>query len=50
MTTLRMCAFIAAVLITVIFFRMIADGLTAEQAIHITTEAHATDHARATGD
>jgi hypothetical protein len=43
MNTIRMFAFIAAVLITAVLFRVIADGLTDEQAVHVATEAGATD-------
>jgi hypothetical protein len=50
MNILRMFAFIAAVLITVILFRVIGDGLTDERAVHVTTEANATDQARAAGN
>jgi len=47
MNTIRMFAFISAVLITAILFRVIADGLTDEPATRVTTEASATDHAQA---
>jgi hypothetical protein len=47
MNTIRMFAFVAAVLITAVLFRAIADVLTDEQAIHVATEASATDRPRA---
>lgn len=47
MNTIRMFAFVAAVLITAVLFRAIADVLTDEQAIHVATEASATDRSRA---
>jgi hypothetical protein len=47
MNTIRMLAFIAAVLITAVLFRVIADGLTDEQADHVATEAGATDRPQA---
>jgi hypothetical protein len=50
MNTIRMFAFISAVLITAILFRVIADGLTDEPATRVTTEASAADHAQAAGD
>jgi hypothetical protein len=50
MNTIRMFAFIAAVLITAVIFRVIADGLTDEPAARVTTEASATDHALAAGE
>jgi hypothetical protein len=57
MTTIRIFAFIAAVLITAALFRVIADGLTDEQAIPTTsaasfvaTEAGSTDRPQAARD
>jgi hypothetical protein len=50
MNTIRMFAFIAAVLITAILFRVIADGLTDEPATGVTTEARTTVHAQAAGE
>ena len=47
MNTIRLFAFVAAVLITAVFFRVIADGLTDEQAVHVATEASATDRPQA---
>jgi len=47
MNTIRLLAFVAAVLITAVFFRVIADGLTDEQAVHVATEASATDRPQA---
>ena len=47
MNTIRMFAFVAAVLITAVLFRVIADGLTDEQAVHAATEASATDRPQA---
>jgi hypothetical protein len=40
MNTIRMFAFAAAVLITALFFRVIADGFTSEQPIHTAIAAH----------
>lgn len=40
MNTIRMFAFVAAVLITAFLFRVIADGFTSEQSIHAATAAH----------
>jgi hypothetical protein len=42
MNTIRMFAFIMAVLITAVLFRVIADGLTDEQTFPVATEV-ATD-------
>ena len=42
MNTIRLFAFIAAVLITAAFFRVIADGLTDEQTVHVAADAGAT--------
>jgi hypothetical protein len=50
MNTIRMFAFIAAVLITAVLFRVIANGLNDEQAIHVATEASASDRPRAAAD
>jgi hypothetical protein len=50
MNTIRMFAFIAAVLITAVLFRVIADGLTDEPATHVATEASATEQTQAAGD
>jgi hypothetical protein len=51
MNTLRMFAFVAAVLITIVLFRVIADVMTEEQAVAgVTTEASPTDRPRAAGD
>ena len=50
MNTIRMFAFIAAVLITAILFRVIADGLADEPATRATTEASATDQTQAVGE
>jgi hypothetical protein len=50
MNTIRMFAFIAAVLITAVLFRVIADGLTEEQATCVTTRASAADHAPAAAE
>jgi hypothetical protein len=47
MNTIRMFAFIAAVLITAVLFRVIADGLSDEQTVHLTSEASATDRTQA---
>ena len=47
MNTIRLFAFIAAVLITAVLFRVIADGLSDEQAVHVATEAGATDRPQA---
>jgi hypothetical protein len=47
MNTIRLFAFIAAVLITAVLFRVIADGLSDEQAVHVATEASATDRPQA---
>ena len=52
MNTIRMFAFIAAILITAVIFRVIADGLNDEPSIHlndgppihVATEAGAGDH------
>jgi hypothetical protein len=43
MNTIRLFAFIAAVLITAVFFRVIADGLTDERTVHVASEAGVTD-------
>lgn len=40
MNTIRMLAFAAAVLITTFLFRVIADGLTAEQPSDAAVAAH----------
>jgi hypothetical protein len=54
MNIVRMFAFVAAVLITAVLFRVIADGLTDRdgladgQGLSIATEA-ATDHQQTTG-
>ena len=50
MNTVRMFAFIAAVLITAVLFRVIFDGLNAEPAIHVRTEASDTDRPQAASD
>jgi hypothetical protein len=50
MNTVRMFAFVAAVLITAFFFRVIAHGLNDEQAPHAATQAAAADHNQAAGD
>jgi hypothetical protein len=50
MNTIRMFAFIAAVLITAVLFRVIADGLTDEPATSVATEASTIDHAQAAGE
>jgi hypothetical protein len=55
MNTIRMLAFVAAVLITAFLFRMIADGFTAEQPIHTapavaTTGAAASDGPQSAAD
>ena len=50
MNTIRMFAFIAAVLITAVLFRVIADGLTDEPATRVATEASAIDHTQAAGE
>jgi hypothetical protein len=42
MNAIRMFAFAAAVLITALLFRVIADGFTSEQTIHTATAAHGT--------
>jgi hypothetical protein len=47
MNTIRMVAFIAAVLITAVLFRVIADGLTDEQAVQVATGGGATDQPQA---
>jgi hypothetical protein len=47
MNTIRMLAFIAAVLITAGFFRVIADGLNDEPSIHVATKADISDRPRA---
>jgi len=47
MNTVRMFAFIAAILITAVIFRVIADGLNDEPSIHVATKASAGDHPRA---
>jgi hypothetical protein len=47
MNTFRLFAFIAAVLITAVFFRVIADGLTDERTVHVASEAGATDRPQA---
>jgi uncharacterized membrane protein len=47
MNTIRMFAFLAAVLIIAVLFRKIADVFTDEQAVHVATEAIATDRPRA---
>jgi len=46
MNTIRMFAFIAAILITAVIFRVIADGLNDEPSIHVATEASATREQR----
>ena len=46
----RMFAFIAAVLITAVLFRVIADGLTDRQEPGIATEAASTDHQQTMGE
>jgi hypothetical protein len=55
MNTIRMLAFVAAVLITAFLFRMIADGFTAEQSIHpapavVATGAGASDGPQSAAD
>jgi hypothetical protein len=56
MNIVRMFAFVAAVLITAVLFRVIADGLTDRdgladgQGLSIATEAVSTDHQQTTGD
>jgi hypothetical protein len=40
MNTIRMFAFVAAVLITAFLFRVIAVGFTSEQPIHAAIAAH----------
>jgi hypothetical protein len=50
MNTIRMFTFIVAVLITAVLFRVIADGLTDEQAVHVATEASASDRPRPAAD
>jgi len=47
MNTIRMFAFLIAVLITAALFRVIADGLTDGQVVHVATEASATDRPQA---
>jgi hypothetical protein len=37
MNTIRMFAFVAAVLITALIFRVVADSFTAEEPIHTAT-------------
>jgi hypothetical protein len=49
MNTIRMLAFVAAVLITVVLFRVIADVFIDEQGFHTATEATTPDHPRAGG-
>ena len=46
MNITRMLAFIAAVLITAVIFRVIADGLNDEPAIHVATKAGVSDRPR----
>jgi len=50
MNTIRMFAFIAAVLITAVLFRVIADGLTDEPTARVAIEAAAADQAQAAGE
>ncbi len=50
MNTIRMFAFIAAVLITAVLFRVIADGLTDDPAARVATEASTAYHAQAEGE
>jgi hypothetical protein len=48
MNTIRMFAFVAAVLITIVLFRVIADAMTEEQAVAgVATEASSADRPRA---
>jgi hypothetical protein len=48
MNTIRMFAFVAAVLITIFLFRVIADAMTEKPAVvGVTSEASSTDHPRA---
>jgi hypothetical protein len=47
MNTIRLFAFIAAVLITAVLFRVIADGLADEQSVYAATDASATDRPQA---
>ena len=49
MNTIRMLAFVAAVLITVVLFRVIADVFIDEQTLHTATEVINADHPRAGG-
>jgi hypothetical protein len=41
MNTVRMFAFVAAVLITAFLFRVVADGFPSEQPAHAATATHA---------
>ena len=50
MNTIRMFAFIAAVLITAVLFRVIADGLTDRQEPGIAAEVASTDHQQSMGE
>jgi hypothetical protein len=49
MNIARMFAFVAAVLITAVLFRVIADGLTDRQEPGLATEVSSTDHPQTTG-
>jgi hypothetical protein len=49
MNTIRMFAVVAAVLITALLFRVIADGFTSEQPIHAATRVAATGAAASDG-
>jgi hypothetical protein len=49
MNIVRMFAFVAAVLITAVLFRVIADGLADRQEPGLATEAASTDRLQAKG-
>jgi hypothetical protein len=49
MNIARMFAFLAAVLITAVLFRVIADGLADRQEPGLATEAASTDRVQTTG-
>lgn len=49
MNTIRMLAFVAAVLITVVLFRVIADVFIDEQGLNSATKVTTAEHPRAGG-
>jgi hypothetical protein len=49
MNIARLFAFVAAVLVTAVLFRVIADGLTDRQEPGLATESASTDHVQTGG-